>query len=195
MTRLYAIIVLVSSCCTSVYLDAQSAPVRYSYMNTEWYKTHGTFAEQEAEQKRLLDTGSIGLYVKNNSAHTAHVSVEVSDQAGHAVRIRKTTINPGATVDTLGTALNKKYVYSVTASIAKTTNPTGGSVPTVAGVRVAAPGSIGFGGTVTNTIAVTKTIATQKAWSIAYPTGRKIELVLDLVETPRAQPTLTLRQR
>lgn len=179
-------------------LATAAQPMRYAYMDTDWYKTQGIFADQESERKRLLDTHSIGVYVTNPTPYPANVVLKkFSPGSTYPSLTKEKSIPEGATVEILGDALDQNYRYTVSGSLFKPSNkktnqPLGMGFSTLQG-----PARIGVAGSAKPATVVTfsQRISTNKDWSLQSPTMKKKELVLELVEKQGAQPELRLRDK
>lgn len=186
-------------------LATAAQPMHYAYMDTDWYKTQGVFAEQaekqSAERKRLLDAQTIGLYVSNTTAYPADVVLKkFSPDSIYPSLIKEKAIPEGTTVEILGDALDKNYLYTLTGSVTKKTPlKPGSSVAGPGGIMINIPtfGPIGSRGDAKPAPMTTTThyISTKKDWSISHPTNKKLELVLELSEQQDAQPILTIRNK
>lgn len=186
-------------------LATAAQPMRYAYMDTDWYKTQGVFAEQaekqSAERKRLLDGKTIGLYVSNTTAYPANVVLKKFSRGSTYPSLTKEKAIPeGTTVEILGDALDKNYLYTLTGSVAKKTPlKPGSSFAGPGGIRMQMPtfGAIGVSrdSTPAPTATTTHYISTKKGWSIDSPASPKRELVLELSEQQAAQPILTIRNK
>lgn len=190
-------------------LATAAQPRHYSYMDTDWYKTHGVFAKhqekeqaaqekqraeqekQKAERKRLLDAKTIGLYVRNTTEYPCQTRLKIfARDSNYPVRTLEKSIPAGATVEILDDALDKNYVYVLTAFV--------GDEP----FRMLGGGVMRIGRRITLDrnakpvpVAKTPNLSTNKDWSIKHPTNKKVELVLELIQKQGAQPELRLRDQ
>ena len=154
--------------------------------------------KQNQERKRLLDAKAIGLYVRNTTEYPCQVTLKIYARqqtpktffSGFPDRTLEKNIPAGATVELLDDALDKNYVYTLTAFVGeKPIRMLGGKVMHIGGPMAFDKNSKSV------PAAKTPNLSINKDWSIQHPTNKKVELVLELVQKQGAPTELRLRDQ